>query len=133
MKILIADDEPHNRLLMERILEPFGVCDLVVNGQEAVEACELAIGDSEPYHLICLDIMMPEMDGQDALQRIRALERTNGIDEGHEATIFMVTALNTEEHVVRAFFHGGCTDYIAKPVTRGLVVDKLRQYGLVTT
>ncbi|MBF0178985.1 MAG: response regulator [Magnetococcales bacterium] len=131
MKILIADDEPHNRLLMEKILGPYGTCDLTVTGEEAVDACELALTDQEPYDLICLDIMMPEMDGQEALTRIRDLERTHGIDESHEAVIFMVTALNTEEQVVKAFFHGGCTDYIAKPVTRGALLEKLHQYSLL--
>ncbi|MBF0341142.1 MAG: response regulator [Magnetococcales bacterium] len=131
MKILITDDEPHNRLLMEKILSPYGRCDLVVNGKEALEACEMALMDGEPYDLICLDIMMPEMDGQEALRLIRELEQSHNIDETEEAVIFMVTALNTEEHVVQAFFRGGCTDYLAKPVTRDKVVGKMRQYNLI--
>ncbi|MEO5345472.1 MAG: response regulator [Magnetococcus sp. YQC-9] len=131
MKILIADDEAHNRLLMEKILSPYGVCDLMVNGQEALEACEMALLDGDPYDLVCLDIMMPEMDGQEALRRIRELERAQGGDEHEEMVIFMVTALNTEEHVVQAFFRGGCTDYLGKPVTRDKVIEKMRQYNLI--
>lgn len=131
MKILITDDEPHNRLLLEKILSPYGPCDLVNNGQEALEAFEVALLDGTPYDLVCLDIMMPEMDGQEALRRIRELERNQSIDETQESIIFMVTALNTEEHVVQAFFRGGCTDYLAKPVTRDKVLGKMRQYNLI--
>ncbi|MBF0192116.1 MAG: response regulator [Magnetococcales bacterium] len=131
MKILITDDESHNRLLMEKILAPYGNCDLVVNGKEAVEAFEMALLDGDPYDLACLDIMMPEMDGQEALRKIREIEREHNIDETQEAVIFMVTALNTEEQVVQAFFRGGCTDYLAKPVTRDKVVEKMRQYNLI--
>ncbi|MBF0212112.1 MAG: response regulator [Magnetococcales bacterium] len=131
MKILITDDEAHNRLLMEKILSPYGNCDLVVTGKEALEAFEMSLLDGAPYDLVCLDIMMPEMDGQEALRRIRELEREHDINESEEAIIFMVTALNTEEHVVQAFFRGGCTDYLAKPVTRDKVVEKMRQYNLI--
>ncbi|MBF0626901.1 MAG: response regulator [Magnetococcales bacterium] len=133
MKILICDDEAHNRLLMEKILSPYGRCDLMMNGKEALESFEMALMDGDPYDLVCLDIMMPEMDGQEALRKIRELERAQNIDESEEAAIFMVTALNTEEHVVQAFFRGGCTDYLAKPVTRDRVLEKMRQYNLIDT
>ncbi|GAB0057618.1 Chemotaxis protein CheY [Candidatus Magnetaquicoccaceae bacterium FCR-1] len=131
MKILIADDEAHNRLLMEKILSPYGHCDLVVNGKEAIEACEMALLDGDPYDLVCLDIMMPEMDGQEALRSIRELERARNSEDGEEMVIFMVSALNTEEQVVQAFFRGGCTDYLGKPVTRDKVLEKMRQYNLI--
>ncbi len=131
MKILIADDEPHNRILLEKMLSPYGKCDLVINGEESVEICELALADGEPYNLICLDIMMPIMDGQEALRKIRDLERARNIPESAEAVIFMVTALNTEESVVQAFFRGGCTDYIAKPIVRQKILDKMHQYDLI--
>ncbi|NGZ04744.1 MAG: response regulator [Magnetococcales bacterium] len=131
MKILITDDEAHNRLLLEKILSPHGQCDLMNNGLEAVEAFEMSLLDGTPYDLVCMDIMMPVMDGQEALRKIRELERTHNIDETEESVIIMVTALNTEEHVVQAFFRGGCTDYLAKPVTRDKVLDKLRHYSLI--
>ncbi len=146
MKFLITDDEIHNRVIMERILSSFGSCDLAVNGQEAVEAFELALMDEEPYDLICLDIMMPVMDGQETLKRIREVERRQQLKkqlqmergsgsaspmEPATTHIFMVTALETQEEVVEAFFHGGCTDYLTKPITRDRIVEKLRKYDLI--
>ncbi|MBF0620522.1 MAG: response regulator [Magnetococcales bacterium] len=129
MKILIVDDEANNRLLLSQLLASHGDCDLAVNGREAVEAFELSLADGEPYDLICLDIMMPEMDGQAALKKIRALEEEFEISG--DTIIFMTTALDTEEHVVKAFFHGHCTDYLAKPISRESLEEKLNQYNLI--
>ncbi|MEO5372155.1 MAG: response regulator [Magnetococcus sp. DMHC-1] len=131
MKILIADDEAANRILMERILAPYGKCDSVVNGLDAVESFDMAMTDGTPYDLVCLDIMMPELDGLRALTEIRKLESDKRKD-GKEATIFMVSTLDTEEHILKAFFIGGCTDYLTKPVTRNKVIEKLLQYHLIT-
>ena len=136
MKFLIADDEKRNRILMERILAPFGRCDLAINGQEAVEAFELAMLDREPYDLVCLDIMMPEMDGQEALRQIRATEQKlaahhDSAEPPSMSRIFMVTAMDIREEVIEAFFHGGCTDYLVKPITRDRILDKMREHDLV--
>lgn len=131
MKILIADDESPNRVLMQKLLGGLGECHAVVNGRETVEAVEMALADQAPYDLVCLDIMMPEMDGQDALKRIRALERKNKISPKNEATILMITALDTQKSVVEAFFKGNCTDYLAKPITRNKLFEKLRDLDLV--
>lgn len=131
MRILIVDDDPNNRMLLKRMLSPYGHCDLVINGQEAVDAYELALTDGHPYRFACLDIMMPEMDGQEALKRIRRLEQENGLDGPDASVIFMTSALDTELQVVKAFFHGGCTDYLSKPLTKGKMLAKMREYRLL--
>ncbi|MGN7611315.1 response regulator [Magnetococcales bacterium HHB-1] len=130
MKILIADDEYPNRLLLKNLLSPYGDCDLVINGEEAVDVCEMAMAEMDYYHLICLDIMMPGMDGQTALLKIRDLERENGFSGKGEAVIFMTTALDDEDQVVQAYFKGNCTDYLVKPITREKLVGKLKEYQL---
>ena len=130
MRILIVDDEPHNRLLLQQILKSVGECDLAVDGREAVEAFMVALDDGLPYDLVLLDIMMPEMNGQDALRSIRAYEQEHGLTGAKEAVIFMVTALDTESQVVEAFFKGRCTDYITKPVRQEVLFNKLKEYNL---
>ncbi|HEX7501078.1 MAG TPA: response regulator, partial [Polyangia bacterium] len=74
MRILIVEDDMTSRILLRKMLEPFGSCDMAVNGKEAVEAFRQAQEADEPYALVCLDIMMPELDGQEALQAMRAQE-----------------------------------------------------------
>ena len=79
MKTLIVDDDFTNRLLLQEILKVHGPVHVAVNGKEAVEAVAAARDNKEdPYDLICLDIMMPEMDGQEDLKIIRADEDRAG-------------------------------------------------------
>ncbi|MGN7613825.1 response regulator [Magnetococcales bacterium HHB-1] len=131
MRILIADDEPNNRTLLKHHLAPHGECDLVVDGLEAVEAFTIALEDGEGYALICLDIMMPEMNGQEALKRIREIEEEHGISGDREAVILMTSALDDERQVVEAYFKGGCTDYLVKPISRDKLTEKLHEYRLI--
>lgn len=130
MRILIVDDEFNNRMLLQKLLAPFGSCDVVVDGQEALEAFILAHAEGEPYELICMDIMMPEMDGHQAVRTIRDKEKELGIQPKEESKILMVSALDSPKDVLKAYYHDGCTDYLVKPVTKEKIEEKLREYGL---
>lgn len=131
MNILIADDEKNNRLLLEGFLSSLGRCDLVVNGQEAVEAFEMAVAEGEPYDFICLDLFMPEKNGDLALQEIRFIEKESGVPSQYEAVVFMVTGEDQKGVAIESYYQGGCTDYIVKPVTKGKLFEKLREHGLI--
>jgi two-component system chemotaxis response regulator CheY len=133
MKILIAEDDDLSRLILHQILGHFGPCDTTVDGAEAVEAFELAWQDDAPYDLVCLDIMMPRMDGQEALKHIRRLENRLGIRGGREVKILMLTALDDPRSVIEAFYRGGATSYLVKPVDLDRLLGELRLMGLVTT
>ena len=74
MKTLIVEDDFTSRLFLQTFLSRYGDCHMAVNGKEAVEAFQMATDNGSPYHLICMDIMMPEMDGQEAVRQVRALE-----------------------------------------------------------
>ncbi|MBF0153020.1 MAG: response regulator [Magnetococcales bacterium] len=131
MKCLIVDDVIENRRLLHTILLPCGPCDMAIDGLEAVKFVEAALDEQEPYDLILLDIMMPKLDGQSALIKIRALEKEHGITGAHESVIIMVTANDSPLAAIEAFFKGYCTDYLMKPITRQSLMDKLKEYGLV--
>lgn len=73
MKILLAEDDFASRKFMANYLEKYGECDITVDGEEAVDAFLMALEDNEPYDLICLDVMMPVLDGYQALKAIREL------------------------------------------------------------
>ena len=81
MKILLAEDDFVTRKFMLNFLSKYGECDVAVDGLEAVEALALAFEDGEPYDLVCLDIMMPVMDGYQALKEIRDVEKKMNIPE----------------------------------------------------
>ncbi|WP_305046361.1 response regulator [Geoalkalibacter sp.] len=127
MRILIAEDDFTSRRLMQKLLAPLGDCDVVVNGAEAVEAFEAAHAEGRPYRLICLDIMMPEMDGQQALKILRRREGELGVAPRDEARVLMTTALDQPRDVIEAFYRGGCTDYLVKPIDKQVLLEKLRE------
>ena len=79
MKILLAEDDYATRKFMVSFLSQYGECDVTVDGMEAVDAFLMALEDEEPYDLVCLDIMMPVMDGYQALMGIRNLEKQKNI------------------------------------------------------
>lgn len=75
MKSLVVDDELTTRLMLKKILSPFGTCDTISNGTEAIKAYWLALKDKEPYDLICLDILMPDVNGKTVLKKLGKLKK----------------------------------------------------------
>lgn len=131
MKILIAEDDFYSRKLMLAFLSPFGECDAAVNGLEAWEAFIDACDLGTPYHLICLDIMMPEMDGQEALIKIRNEEEKRGIPRHERAKIIMVTALD-EMKAIMSSYHALCDGYLMKPIDHTMMLEQLKECGLIS-
>ena len=60
MKMLIAEDDSASRLLLQRLLEPYGQVHVVMNGRDAIDTFRLAMERNDPYNLVCLDITMPD-------------------------------------------------------------------------
>ncbi|MBF0424622.1 MAG: response regulator [Magnetococcales bacterium] len=129
MKVLIVDDDLNNRLLLKKFLAAYGPCDMVASGGDALTIFEHALGEGVPYDLVCMDIMMPGMDGLQATQRIREIERQAGVPPASEVTILMVSALDSPQVVMESFHKGGCTDYLVKPITMEKLRNKLRECG----
>jgi len=130
MKVLIAEDDFASRKFMLRFFEKYGECDVTVDGKEAVEAYKMAIECGEPYDLICLDIMMPEMDGHQALKTIRKIEEESGVAEDKRVKIVMTTALSETRHVTKAF-ENGCTAYAGKPINQDKLEAMLKKFKLI--
>lgn len=131
MNILIVDDLLNNRKFLRDIVRPHGHCDMVSNGLEAVEIFEAELTDGNPYDLVLLDIMMPKMNGQDALKEMRRIESERGVPPEEEAVVIMVTAVDMPQNIIESFYLGRCTDYIVKPFTRKILLDKMKAYGLI--
>ncbi len=130
MKSLVVEDDFTSRLLLQKLLKPYGPSHLAVNGREAVEIVGEALRAQEPYDLICLDIMMPEMDGKEALRQIRSLERACGIVPSNAAKIVMTTALADEKSIKEAML-GQCDHYLLKPIRKEKLIEELRYLRLI--
>jgi len=130
LRILIVEDDSAGRRLLQNLLSPYGDCDVAVDGKEGYFAFLLAWDNNEPYDLICLDIVMPEMDGQDVLKAIRTWERQKNIAPDRDVKIIMTTVLNDSENVLLAYTLG-CEAYVFKPINKEDLLSKIRSLALI--
>ncbi len=130
LRILIVDDDRLCRELMRRILGQFGQCDVAEDGKEGIAAFHIALEDGQGYDLVCLDIMMPEVDGHETLLGIRKLEDEFGITGLAGAKVIMTTALHDSKHCIRAF-REGCECYHTKPINEAELVCQMQKLGLL--
>lgn len=129
MRTLIVDDSFLTREIVKDSLSPFGDCTIAVNGEEAIQAFEKALEEDKRYDLICLDIRMPVMNGDQALVRIREIEKDAGISFAEEVKVIMTTACDDPKTVVDSYYKGGATSYLVKPFDEGTLLKEVRKLG----
>jgi two-component system, chemotaxis family, chemotaxis protein CheY len=130
MRCLIVEDNDFAREGLKYFLADHAEIEQAVNGREAVTKFQTALAQQNPFDLVLLDIIMPEMDGQEALKLIRLAEQHDPAPERKKAIIIMTTALNSPENMEEALWEGDCTDYLVKPIVRADLMAMLRRYGL---
>ena len=129
MRILIAEDDLASARYMEGLMARHGECLIVSDGEQAVAAFEAALDEGRPFQLVCLDIMMPQKSGQEALQEIRALEQQRGVKSSQETKVVMTTALGDVRSVMGAYKEGA-TAYVTKPIMPERMFETLRNLGI---
>ena len=102
-KILVAEDNDSNFILMTYILKKFYVFERAKNGQEAVDMVE-----SGSFDMVLMDIKMPVMDG---------LEATKAIKEKHPDLPIVALTANAFDSDRQLAFEAGCDDFLSKPVS----------------
>jgi two-component system chemotaxis response regulator CheY len=130
MRTLIVEDDTTNSFLLESFLSTFGFCQVVDNGKEAVKAFRVALEGGQPYDLICMDVVMPTMDGHQSVRMIRALERNRKVAPESRAKIIMTTALSDRGNVIQSA-REECDAFILKPIDTGRLMEHLKNFGLV--
>ncbi|TVR09375.1 MAG: response regulator [Planctomycetota bacterium] len=130
MRALVVEDDFTSCLLLQQILKRFAEVRIAVDGREAVDAALVAWDARLPYHLICLDIMMPTLDGQAALAELRAHEKRLGIEPEHQAAIIMTTTLD-DLHQVKMAVDNLCSGYLTKPIDKGAFLAMMRKLELI--
>lgn len=115
MRTLIVEDDLISRKILTRFMEKYGEVEIAVNGVDALESFLTAHKDNQPYDLICLDIMMPKLDGIRVLKAIRDFESQRHVEDEKKATVIMTTALNDKKTVMEAY-DLGCEAYAWKPL-----------------
>ena len=116
MKVLIADDEPISRRLLQSYLEKWG--HEVMVAQNGAEAWELF--QKGEFHMVITDWMMPEMDGPELVGRIRGWEKPEYV------YTILLTAKTHKEDLVNGM-DAGADDFITKPFDRDELRVRVRQ------
>jgi two-component system chemotaxis response regulator CheY len=131
MRALIVDDDFYSRTMLHDMLRPVADCHIAVNGEEAVGAFERALENGAPYDLVCMDLLMPGMDGQQALRELRTLEGDLGGEQGRRTVIFVVSMVDDSRETNEAFFLGGADSFLVKPIEEARLMAELRAHGLL--
>ena len=129
MRTLIAEDELTSRILLQKFFSQYGDSQIAVTGKEAVTAFRAARESGQPYDLICMDIQMPEMDGQTAVREIRALEAAEGTLSTNSVKIIMTTVLDDAKNVIESF-KALCDAYLFKPIDTEKLLGHMRDLHL---
>ena len=119
LRILLAEDSPDNRLLIEAYLKklPYQL-DTAENGQVAVEKFI-----RQHYDLVLMDVRMPVMDGYTAVRIIRDWERARG----RQSTPIVALTASALEEDIRNSLEAGCTTHVGKPVRKSLLLATIRE------
>ena len=128
MYILMAEDDLARRKYLTKVLERYGQVDGVIDGIEAVDFFLEKIETGETYDLVCLDIMMPRVDGYKALDAIRDIEEE--FNTAKRSKVIMTSALNEldQREPSKEHKHDG---YLMKPIDISEMDDMLKKLGLI--
>ncbi|MGE5474102.1 MAG: response regulator [Ignavibacteriales bacterium] len=127
MKILIVEDDFVSAKLLETILSSYGTCDVAVNGTEAIGMIEKSFAEKGLYDLICLDIMLPEINGHDVLKQLRELEIQNN---DKKVKVIMITALGDSDNIKKSFSEKA-EAYLVKPIFRDTLIETIKRLELI--
>ncbi|MDE5966743.1 MAG: response regulator [Lachnospiraceae bacterium] len=129
MKILIAEDDLANIKFLSKLLGRHGDVTVAEDGIKAVDIFVSALNDGVPYDLVCMDIMMPKLDGYKALQNIRDAELKAGLRKYERSKVIMTSALDEAAASEKV-----CQDYDAymcKPIDIHDFERIIRNIGLL--
>jgi CheY-like chemotaxis protein len=116
--VLLVDDDARNIFTLSSVLERRGMKVLTATtGREAIEI----LGDTDEVALVLMDIMMPEMDGYEAMRRIRA-------DVRHAALPIIALTAKAMKGDREKCLEAGASDYLAKPVNTEQLLSALRMW-----
>lgn len=132
MRILIAEDDKTSQLLLNHVLSPVGAVDIANDGLEAIAMVENSILQKKPYDLICLDILMPKLDGFDALSSIREIERKSGLQCSARSRVIVTSTLGDPQSINRAY-KNECDAYMVKPIIKKALLQKISDFSPVST
>ena len=90
-----------------------------------------ALESAQPFDVIFLDILLPGMNGLQALEQLRALELRHEVPPERHVPVIITTGLDDDQAASRAFIQGQALSYMTKPFRFGQIPEELRKLGLL--
>lgn len=131
MRALIIEDDESNRKILSAFLTPLGTCDTAADGEEGLTKFAESFNQQIYYDLVCIDVMMPGIDGVTVLKRLREYEAQNESATVTRSKVLMITAVSDKEVVINSFKEG-CQGYLIKPLNRDELFRQLKLLKLVS-
>jgi len=131
VRVLINEDNRMDREILVGLLSPYAKCETAVNGAMGIQLFNNSHTRGKPYDLICMDIRMPNMNGQEALKEIRKIEKEMGIGRKDRVKVIMITVVTDKKNVLEAIYHGGAVRYVVKPIDKDALLKAIRDVGLL--
>ncbi len=132
-RFLVVEDDFISRSILNTFLAQYALIDVAVSGEEAVDIFRRTMDGTIDwrYDLICMDIVMPQLNGLEATRRIRELEKENNVDCINETTIIMVSGMNDPRTVIKSLYRNGANAFITKPIDLKKLQKELKIYKLI--
>lgn len=127
MKCLIVEDNKQNYDLLQLMLKKYGLSDIAINGEEAIDMFIAAHTEEEPYNIIFLDIMMPGIDGNEVLRNIRNWEEKN-LESGGKVQVVMASS-KTDTDTILSSYDDGCQHFFMKPYDKVELDELMKKMG----
>ncbi|MCB0339020.1 MAG: response regulator [Bdellovibrionales bacterium] len=130
MRILIVEDDKVSREMLKKMLQQYGDCEVADNGESAFGRFCLAYQDGNPFDLICVDIVMPEVDGHEFLAAVRAFEEEHGRVGSQGVKAIVTTGLEDPSRFVTSDA-SSLSAYLSKPINPGKLKGELIRLGFI--
>jgi two-component system chemotaxis response regulator CheY len=126
--ILIVEDDRIAQRFLQKFLKEIGDVGIAETGKQGIEMYAQALIDDR-YSMVCLDIDLPDISGNEVLCAIRDLEKEHGLLKEERSIVLITTAESGMKNVLQAMNHG-CDGYIIKPFSREQLFVELNRIGV---
>jgi two-component system chemotaxis response regulator CheY len=130
MRTLVVEPSPVNRAFLLGVMEDQGPCVAAATAGDGLRLFLEALERGEPFDVVFLDVQLPDMNGLQVLETMRAEESRREVPPLRAVKALITSASSDEHAAARAFFQGQAISYLTRPLTVGKIFNELERFGL---